>query len=153
MHNLLRITKFPLRGFTLIELLVVIAIIGVLSAVVLTSLNSARSKGSDAAIKADLHNLQAQAELYYLGAGNYSYGTNASGCAAGMFADSVVAKQVAGAQSASGGTTAACYANGGSYLVGVKLASDATKWWCIDSTGAARQESGAFPASATYACP
>lgn len=37
----------PRRGFTLIELLIVIAIIGVLSAVIITSLNASRERASD----------------------------------------------------------------------------------------------------------
>jgi general secretion pathway protein G len=53
------------RGFTLIELLVVIAIIGLLSAVVLASLNSARAKGRDARRIADLKQLQLALELAY----------------------------------------------------------------------------------------
>jgi prepilin-type N-terminal cleavage/methylation domain-containing protein len=53
------------RGFTLIELLVVIAIIGILSSVVLASLNSARKKGRDARRISDLKQIQLALELYY----------------------------------------------------------------------------------------
>ena len=52
-------------GFTLIELLVVIAIIGILSSVVLASLNSARQKGRDARRISDVKQIQLALELYY----------------------------------------------------------------------------------------
>lgn len=59
------------RGFTLIELLVVIAIIGMLSSIVLASLNSARAKARDAKRVADLHQVQNALELFYTQTGRY----------------------------------------------------------------------------------
>jgi len=64
-------------GFTLIELLVVIAIIGILSSVVLASLNSARVKGRDARRISDVKQMQLALELYY--DTNQSYPVTASG--------------------------------------------------------------------------
>lgn len=59
------------RGFTLIELLVVIAIIGILSSVVLSSLNSARSKANVSFLKSNLKNISTELELYFLNNGRY----------------------------------------------------------------------------------
>ena len=53
------------KGFTLVELLVVIAIIGILSSVVLVSLNSARVKARDARRVSDLHQIALALENYY----------------------------------------------------------------------------------------
>ncbi len=58
-------------GFTLIELLVVIAIIGLLSSVVLASLNSARVKARDTLRMESLRELQKAVEVYYNDTGHY----------------------------------------------------------------------------------
>ena len=52
------------KGFTLIELLVVISIIGLLSSIVLASLNNARAKGRDARRLADIHHIELALNLY-----------------------------------------------------------------------------------------
>lgn len=58
-------------GFTLIELLVVIAIIGILSSVVLASLNGARESSRDARRQTDLSQLRTALALYRDQQGNY----------------------------------------------------------------------------------
>ncbi|HVY67863.1 MAG TPA: type II secretion system protein [Patescibacteria group bacterium] len=52
-------------GFTLIELLVVISIIGLLSSVILVSLNGARLKARDARRISDMRQLETALDLYY----------------------------------------------------------------------------------------
>jgi prepilin-type N-terminal cleavage/methylation domain-containing protein len=113
------------KGFTLIELLVVIAIIGILSSVVLASLNSARQKGQIAAIKSNLKNMIPQAELTYEANGNYS-----TACAS--LANIITAINNVGG-------TASCYSHAvdGNVRWGVsaKLNSDTSKNWAVDGMG------------------
>jgi len=94
-------------GFTLIELLVVVAIIGILASVVLASLNTARAKGADAAIKANLSGTRAAAELFYDTAGNYGTVLLAAGnCAATagtIFADPSITNAITAAGNAYNG--------------------------------------------------
>lgn len=66
MHSILKPMKShsQSKGFTLVELLVVIAIIGILSSIVLSSLNSSRAKARDAKRISDLKQIQLALELY-----------------------------------------------------------------------------------------
>jgi|SRR3989338_1296035 len=116
------------KGFTLIEMLVVIAVIGILSAATLTALGPARNKAKDTRIISALNQVRTIAETLYDGTtGTYP------------------ATVVTGDSNFAGSTTDITN-NGGALIISrttdfkgfaasSKLASDATKFYCVDSTG------------------
>lgn len=143
------------RGFTLIELLVVVAIIGILSSVVLASLNSARIKGSDAAIKANLANMRGQAAIYYDGTGagkynstgfpitcTYTPSTNVYAGCTDLFGDTTIQSGLKAAGSAAGAVvTGKISALGDLYTISVPLKTTTDGSFCVDSSGSAKKNS------------
>jgi prepilin-type N-terminal cleavage/methylation domain-containing protein len=115
-----------MKGFTLIELLVVIAIIGILSSVVLASLNTARNKGADAAIKADIDSARAQAELFY-DTGN-TYLNVCSTATTGIL-------NMKTAASTAGSATVTCNDSATAWAMSASLKTNSSSFWCTDSTG------------------
>jgi prepilin-type N-terminal cleavage/methylation domain-containing protein len=119
------------RGFTLIELLVVIAIIGVLSSVVLASLNSARIKARDARRISDMHQVQTALELYYNDNKGYPpavVGTVLSGLV--NFAPKHIPVIPNDPVYTGSAGYRYCRPTTNSYTILVNLEGDAPQWWC-----------------------
>ena len=150
------------KGFTLIELLVVIAIIGILSAIVLASLDTARNKGADAAIKSNLDNARAQASNYYDTNSTSYFGVctnNATGIVGmlqgAMAASGAVTLNTTYNVAGSGTTIVTCHdSTGGTLATGTgwaaesPLKTNSSLFWCIDSTGTSTVHSNHILASA-----
>lgn len=131
------------KGFTLIELLVVIAIIGILSSVVLASLNTARDKGRDGAIKSSMQTVRVQAEIYYddTAGGNQSYGTAGNSCAAAVFSEPTITAAISEIDGVDGGgaNSVLCRNTAQAWAMAAPLNDPAAAGghWCTDSTGVA----------------
>lgn len=123
------------QGFTLIELLVVIAIIGILSTVVISSVQSAREKAANAAVKAGLRSIVAPAQMVYDSTNSY-----ATVCAN---ADITRAYTAAGV---TGGGTAVCNNSATAWAAAspLKVAEGDSTYWCVDSLGAVKGTSSAL---------
>jgi prepilin-type N-terminal cleavage/methylation domain-containing protein len=143
------------KGFTLIELLVVVAIIGILASVVLASLNTARAKGANAAIKSSLSNIRAQAEMVY--------DSSTDGVYTEICSDQTIIMQLNGAAKALGGTVAV--ENSGAIASNTVVCNDSTGAWaagsplktagyfCVDSVGRAIEvTTSPITANNDYSC-
>ena len=143
------------RGFTLIELLVVIAIIGILSTVVLASLNTTRDKAQDANIQATLRGVLASAAIEYDDLGNsYNKGTaiNSIACenetaATSIFGDASIQNAMDEVKRQSPGNVV-CIVEDTDYAIAVLKVQDTAQdgdgdgndhpdYWCVDGDSVA----------------
>lgn len=155
----MKIISYREKGFTLIELLVVIAVIGILAAVVIASLSTARAKAKDKAVLTDLASARSQIALYFSSNGTVTpnqYGnplptpcpgsTNVSVTTAnfGVFGDPKLKEIFSHANAQTGGVVGGtgsvgslnCYGLGDKWTVAAFLNENNKQTaWCVDHTG------------------
>ena len=135
------------KGFTLIELLVVIAIIGILSGLIIVSMNTATKSANDARVQADADQLRSTAMLYAINHSNLfnSNGTTAiannTDCTTGTASTFLDGVSPNDAQKVcldiinydTNTPTINLKADGTAYCAAFDLQAGTV--WCVDSTG------------------
>lgn len=125
--------------------MIVIAIIGLLSAIVLGSLQASRERGANSAVKQNLSSLRSEIELLYSNAATPTY--------VGVCSDAKIVKIRDAANVASGGTMV-CYSNVGTWAASspLKVPEGAYNYWCVDTSGTARGHASPLGVNVTV-CP
>ena len=127
------------KAFTLIELLVVIAIIGILAAVVLSNLNSARKKGTYAKYKQLSAQMRTAMALYYNNNGTYYSAGKGNNCAEGAFLDPDVLPVLTAWRETAAPGQIDCRISPESWAlvgnIGAPSPGIPNTYWCADSEG------------------
>jgi len=135
-------------GFTLVELLVVVAIIGLLASITMGYLGSARKKGNDTAVKANLATARSESEIFYL-SNNNSYlpagGANITGTCPTVYNASgtnMLSKDKAIfdalTEAIKRGNGSSCYNKADFWAIAVGLSLTDNTSWCVDNQGTAK---------------
>lgn len=131
-------------GFTIIELLTTIAIIGILAAVILTSLNDARVQGIGAKIKTEMDAITKRATI-----DNNNLLTYDTVCGSNGVPTSTAILNLITSINSLASSSVTCNSNSAAYAVSAPV--DAA-YWCVDNTGARKEIPDALTAG-QLACP
>lgn len=139
-------------GFSLVELLISIAIIGILAAIVLSSISNSRTRAYDSEVKQQLTNFRTAAEIYLTNKNNY--GPTVSNCTdiTSIFKDLDPVNGRPGLYIATDSlpknAQVFCGSNGSTYAVKVTLSGN--QYWCVDNKGTSKSYPGTPTSS--YLC-